>query len=158
MTGLFWNLLLATCWVFLTGSFGVSNYFFGFFVGYLVIAVIHKLVPGLHSYPKRIPRFFRFLGFFLWQLMLSNIKIAIDIVTPTWHMRPGVIKYNLSAITDLEITLVANLISLTPGTLVLDVSEDKTALFVHAMFLGDEEQALLNDLQELEQRLLEVIR
>ena len=157
MTGLFWNLLLATCWVFLTGSFEALNYFFGFFVGYIVIALIHTLVPALEDYPRRLPRFFVFIAFFIWELVLSNIKVAIDVVTPPWHMKPGVLRYKLAAKTDLEITLVANFISLTPGTLVLDVSEDKTALFVHAMFLHDEEQVMA-DLQELEQRLLDVIR
>ncbi len=157
MTGLFWNLLLATCWVFLTGSFGVANYFFGFFVGYLVIAVMHKLAPDLEDYPQRLPRFLKFLCFFIWELVLSNFKIAMDIITPPWHMQPGVIRYELNAKTNLEITMVANFISLTPGTLVMDVSEDKTALFVHAMYLRDEEEVLA-DLRELEERLLEVIR
>tara|TARA_R110002073_G_scaffold48144_7_gene129648 strand:+ start:8006 stop:8479 length:474 start_codon:yes stop_codon:yes gene_type:complete len=157
MTGLFWNLLLATCWVFLTGSFEVLNYFFGFVIGFLIITLLHERVPALERYPKRLPRFFGFLGFFLWELVLSNIKVAIDIVTPPWHMRPGVLRYELAAKTDLEITLVANFISLTPGTLVLDVSEDKRALFVHAMFLHDEAEVLA-DLKELEYRLLKVIR
>jgi len=157
MTGLFWNLLLATCWVFLTGSFEVLNYAFGFVIGYLVIALIHSRIPALRGYPQRLPRFIAFLGFFIWELVLSNIKVAIDIVTPLWHMKPGVLRFPLSTRNDLEITLVANFISLTPGTLVLDVSEDKKSLFVHAMFM-DEEQQTLADLRELEQRLLKVIR
>lgn len=157
MTGLFWNLLLATCWVFLTGSFDVLNYLFGFALGYLVITLIHQRVPALRGYPKRLPRFLGFLGFFFWELVLSNIKVAVDIVTPLWHMKPGVLRFDLSAKTDLEITLVSNFISLTPGTLVLDVSEDKKALFVHSMFLDDVDQTLI-DLRELEQRLLRALR
>ncbi|MDX1695400.1 MAG: Na+/H+ antiporter subunit E [Ketobacteraceae bacterium] len=157
MNGLFWNLLLATCWVFLTGSFEVLNYFFGFFVGYVVIALIHQRVPGFGDYPQRIPRFLAFMGFFIWGLILSNIKVASDIITPPWHMKPGVLRYKLSARNDLEITLLANFISLTPGTLALDVSEDKTELFVHAMFLHDERQVLA-DLRALEERLLKVMR
>ncbi len=157
MTGLFWNLLLATCWVFLTGSFEVLNYLFGFVIGYLVIALVHNLVPALQDYPQRLPRFIAFLVYFFRQLVLSNIKVASDIVTPPWHMKPGVVSFKLLAETDLEITLVSNFISLTPGTLVLDVSEDKTTLFVHAMFLHDEDQVQA-DLRQLEQRLLQVMR
>lgn len=157
MTGLFWNGLLATCWVFLTGNFEIINYLFGFFIGYLVIALIHQQVPSLKGYPQRIPRFFVFVGFFAKELVLSNIKVAMDIVTPLWYMKPGVLSFKLSAKTDLEITLVANFISLTPGTLVLDVSEDKTTLFVHCMFLDDEQETLA-DLKEIERRLLEVVR
>ena len=157
MTGLFWNLLLATSWVFLTGSFEVLNYFFGFVVGYLVIALIHTRVPSLVDYPRRLPRFIAFIGFFFKELVMSNIKVAIDIVTPPWHMKPGVIGMKLDAKTDLEITLVANVISLTPGTLCLDVSDDKSTLYVHAMFLHDE-QEVLESLKQLEERLLGVMR
>ena len=56
MIALFWNLLLATCWVFLTGSFEVLNYLFGFFIGYLILALMHK-PPTLYGYPYRMPRF-----------------------------------------------------------------------------------------------------
>ena len=157
MIGLFWNVLLAACWVFLTGSFEVLNYLFGFFIGYLVIALIHNLAPSLQGYPQRLPRFFAFLGYFIRELVQANIKVAIDIVTPPWHMKPGVIRFTVSDLNDLEITVLANLISLTPGTLVLDVSEDKSTLFVHSMFLDDENQ-VQDDLQHLEQRLLQVIR
>ena len=157
MSGFFWNLLLAGCWIFLTGSLDVLNYLFGFFVGYLVIALIHNLVPALQGYPQRLPRFFAFLGYFIRELVQANIKVAIDIVTPPWHMKPGVVRFEVSNLNDLEIATLSNLISLTPGTLVLDVSEDKSTLFVHAMFLDDEEQ-VQNDLQQLEQRLLQVIR
>ncbi len=157
MTGLFWNVLLATCWVFLTGSFESLNYAFGFFIGYLVIAMIHARVPALKGYPHRLPRFIGFICFFIWELLLSNIKVAIDIVTPLRNTKPGVLRFPLSTRNDLEITLISNFISLTPGTLVLDASEDKSALFIHSMFLDDEEQALA-DWHELEDKLLRVIR
>ena len=157
MTGLLWNLLLATCWMFLTGSFEVINYAFGFFVGYLVIALIHSHVPALASYPQKLPRLLAFFIYFFRELVVSNVKVATDIVTPPWHMQPGVVRFRTNAHGDLEITILANLISLTPGTLVLDVSEDKTTLFVHAMFLHDEAK-VEEDLRHLEQRLLQLVR
>ena len=157
MTGLFWNLLLAICWVFLTGSFELLNYFFGYVIGYLVIALIHNTVPSLQGYPRRLPRFLAFIIYLMRKLIQSNINVAADIVTSPWRMKPGVLRFKTSTQNDLEITLLANLISLTPGTLVLDVSEDKTTLFVHAMFLHDENQ-VEDELRQLEQRFLQVIR
>jgi len=53
--------------------------------------------------------------------------------------------------------MVANFISLTPGTLTLDISDDRRVLFIHAMFLQNEKE-LLTDLHEIEQRLLEILR
>jgi multicomponent Na+:H+ antiporter subunit E len=72
-------------------------------------------------------------------------------------MKPGVIAFPLQARTDMEIMFVSSVISLTPGTLSLDVSDDRRVLFIHAMFLQDEEQ-LRNDLRELEHRILKVMR
>ena len=114
MIGLFWNVMLAVCWIFLTGNFEVLNYLFGFFIGYLVVALIHNLVPSLQGYPQRLPRFFAFLGYFIRELVKANIKVAIDIVTPPWHMKPGVISFTVSDLNDLEITVLANQAALEP--------------------------------------------
>jgi multicomponent Na+:H+ antiporter subunit E len=76
--------------------------------------------------------------------LYSMVKIWNEVFwkAPTHHMRPGVIAMPLEAKTDGEITMVANLISLTPGTLSLDVSDDRKVLYIHAMFLdGDEPTA-----------------
>src|SRR5699024_7238650 len=74
----------------------------------------------------------------------SDVCSSDLILTPPWHMKPGVIALPLEARTELEITLVANLISLTPGTLSLDVSDDRKVLYIHAMFLDDEEELRRN--------------
>ena len=76
---------------------------------------------------------------FLWELMKSSMTVAIAVLRPRMGIKPGVIALSLDAKTDLEITLLANLISLTPGTLSLDVSSDRETLYIHSMFLEDEE-------------------
>ena len=157
MIGLFWNLLLALAWVTLTGSITAMNLLAGFIFGYVALMVLQKQVPVLKGYSRRIPRLVAFLLYFLKELVKSNLRVAYDIATPVWHMKPGVIAFPLWAETDMEILFVSSVISLTPGTLSLDVSDDRKVLFIHAMFLHDEEQ-LRNDLRELERRILKVTR
>ena len=72
-------------------------------------------------------------------------------------MKPGVIAYEMEAHSDAEIMFLSSFISLTPGTLSLDVSDDRRVLYIHAMFLQDEEQ-LRKDLKELEFRILKIMR
>ena len=91
----------------------------------------------------------------LKELVVSNLRVSYDIVTPPWYMKPGVIAMPLKARGDFEIAFVANLISLTPGTLSLDVSDDRRVLYIHAMFLHDEAE-LRHNLAELERRALEL--
>ena len=109
------------------------------------------------DYPRRLPRVLYFLLYFIEELIRANITIAKDVITPTFLGKPGVIGLELDAKTNLEITLVANIISLTPGTLSLDVSADKKTLFVHAMYLTDEDK-VRESLKILEHRLLKVMR
>lgn len=153
MIGAVWNLLLGITWMLLSGDFSGRNLLVGLGFAYLALAIIQPQVPALAGYAQRLPRILGFLGFFLRQLALANLKVAYDIVTLPWHMRPGVIAMPLTARSDFEIALVANLISLTPGTLSLDVSDDRRVLYIHAMFL-DDEPALRRSLAELERRAL----
>jgi len=157
MIGFMWNLLLAVTWVVLTGDVGGINLLFGLFIGYLVLGVMQRQIPSLRGYTRRLPRLIKFVGFFVKELIVANLIVAFDIITPVWHMKPGVIAIPLEAKTELEITMVANLISLTPGTLSLDVSDDRRVLFIHAMFL-DNEQELRDSLKDLERRVLEILR
>ncbi|MGM0785175.1 MAG: Na+/H+ antiporter subunit E [Pseudomonadota bacterium] len=153
MIGAAWNLLLGFAWVVLSGDFSGRNLLAGLVFGYLALALLQPQVPALTGYAQRLPRLIAFVGFFLKELLLANLKVAFDVVTPPWYMRPGVIAMPLTAESDFEIAFVANLISLTPGTLSLDVSDDRRVLYIHAMFLDDEEE-LRSGLAELERRAL----
>ncbi|KGE77786.1 Na+/H+ antiporter subunit E [Halomonas sp. ND22Bw] len=155
MIGAAWNLMLGVAWVVLTGDFSGGSLFAGLVFGYLVLALIQPQVPALAGYAQRLPRLIRFVVFFLKELVVSNLRVSYDIVTPPWYMKPGVIAMPLKARTEFEIAFVANLISLTPGTLSLDVSDDRRVLYIHAMFL-DDEPALTRSLAELERRALEL--
>lgn len=155
MIGATWNLMLGGAWVVLTGDFSGRNLLAGLAFGYLVLALIQPQVPSLAGYAQRLPRLIRFVGFFSKELLLANLKVAFDVVTPPWYMKPGVIAMPLKARSEFEIALVANLISLTPGTLSLDVSDDRRVLYIHAMFLDDEAE-LRRNLAELERRALEL--
>ncbi|WP_444678337.1 Na+/H+ antiporter subunit E [Halomonas sp. E19] len=157
MTGAIWNLLLALAWVILSGDFSGLNLVVGLVFGYITLVLIEPQVEALAGYPARIPRILGFIGFFIKELVQANLRVGFDILTPPWHMKPGVIAMPLEARTELEITMVANLISLTPGTLSLDVSDDRRVLYIHAMFLDDEEE-LRRNLKEMESRALALFR
>lgn len=157
MIAFVWNLVLALMWVVLTGNMGGMNLLFGFFIGYLVLGVMQRQVPILRGYTRRLPKLFAFSVYFIKELIKANLTVAFDIITPVWYMKPGVIAYQLDAQTEVEITLVANFISLTPGTLSLDVSDDRRVLYIHAMFLDDEEE-MRKSLKKFERKVLDVLR
>lgn len=110
------------------------------------------------SYFKKLPRLFVFVFVFIKYLLVANLKVAYDIITPHYYMRPTVIAIPLKAKSDLEITLLANIITLTPGTLSIDVSKDRKVLYIHALYVKDNDVARIKKSIQynIERRLLEL--
>lgn len=151
------NLLLTLIWMALTGTFGLSNFLFGFILSFLILWIMKRSNDD-KRYFNKIPRLFSFIGYFLFELIKANLQVAYDVITPKYFMKPGIVKIPLDAKTDLEITLLANLITLTPGTLSLDVSDDKKVLYVHSMYIHDKEDFVQSIKSGFEKRLLELMR
>jgi multicomponent Na+:H+ antiporter subunit E len=159
MNGLLWNLFLALVWIGMTGEFTGRNFLIGFGLGVLILFFARRVI-GTPNYLAKIAQVLELIAFVIWELILANLRVAYDVLTPGYGMRPGVVGVPLDARTDAEITLLANLITLTPGTLSLDVSSDRRVLYIHVMYIDDD------DLEEVrrkiksgfERRVLEVLR
>lgn len=157
MSLLFSNVLLAMIWAAMTGSFTLPNLLVGFALGYLALWMLKPLL-GENAYYSKFPKTIAFLLYFLKEIVKSSLRVAWDVVTPTHYNRPGIVAIPLAAKTDLEITLLANLVSLTPGTLSLDVSPDRRTLYIHAMFAENPDEIRRDIREGLERRLLELMR
>lgn len=82
--------------------------------------------------------FIIFALFYLKEVVTANIKLAHDIATPKSYASPGFVVLPLEAMTDMQILLLTNLISMTPGTLSFDLSQDRSRLLLHVMYLNKE--------------------
>lgn len=108
---------------------------------------------------RRTAAVFGLLAYFLYDLVASSLRVAWDVLTPAARARPAVLRVPLEARSDMEILLTANLISLTPGTLSMDVSEDRSTLLVHSMFGGADFQSTRQGLKDgMERKVLEAMR
>jgi multicomponent Na+:H+ antiporter subunit E len=151
------NLFLAAGFCAVVGQLNISGFIAGFAIGYLALWITRPLYePTL--YFEKVSKIVKLSGYFIWQLIVSNFRVLWDVITPGHISRPGIIGVPLDAKSDFEIMLVANLISLTPGTLSLDISTDRKILYVHVMFLDDVEAVRLQIKEGIEQRVLEAIR
>jgi multicomponent Na+:H+ antiporter subunit E len=106
----------------------------------------------------KLPRLVLFIGFYLKALVLASLRVAHDALTPTHYMRPAMLAIPLEARTDFEILLLANLITMTPGSVSIEVSEDRRVLFVHAMYVEDPDAVRREIKASLERRVLELLR
>jgi len=151
------HLSLALLWAMATGGITLPNLVMGFLVGG---AVLHFAGPALGDprYAVRGWKVVALVGFFLRELAVSSVRVAIDVLRPELTMTPAVVAVPLDLSGDIQITLLANLVSLTPGTLSIDVSEDRSTLYVHAMY-GEDPEALRRHVKRaFEHRIQEVFR
>lgn len=128
------TLILALIWTAVQGEFTLINFVVGFTLGYVVLRILRPLL-GQAGYDARVWYQVSLAGFFVKELVKSSLRVAFEVITPGHHMRAGILAVPLDLKSDLGITLLANLISLTPGTLSLDVSDDNKYLFIHAMYI-----------------------
>ena len=149
----FLNVALAVAWAAVNGSFSATTLMAGFGLGYLVL-LIARPVFGRSAYYGGLWRALAFAGIYVWELIASSVRVAIDVLSPRLTMRPAVVRVPLLARSDASVTLLANLISLTPGTLSLEVEEGNGALFVHAMDVQNPEDLRREIRDTLERRVV----
>ena len=150
------NTALALGWAALVGSFTLPSLLVGYAIGYLALWVTRPLF-GETSYFERVWRILLLAAFFVYELVVSSLRVVWDVITPTHLSRPGVVAVPLDAKREGEVFLVTTLISLTPGSLSLDLSADRKTLYVHAMFAEDP-AALRRQLKHgMERRVIEAM-
>lgn len=151
------TLVLAFVWATITGTFGLLNLLLGAAIGFAALFILRAYLAPPRAL-RQIRRLLSLLGHFLYQLVLSAVRVAAIVVRPNMRetLRPAIIAVPLDVKSNAEITLLANLITLTPGTLSTVISEDKSKLFVHVITLESRE-ALIADIKNgFEKKVMEV--
>ena len=129
------NVLLAIAWAALLGAFTGVNLIAGFIFGYITIWLM-QYIMGATTYFGKVRQIFNITTLFIWELILANFRVAYSVIAPN-TMKPAIVAIPLDIKSEVEITLLANMITLTPGTLSLDVSDDHKILYVHSMHVND---------------------
>ncbi|MEM6972821.1 MAG: Na+/H+ antiporter subunit E [Pseudomonadota bacterium] len=150
------NLLLAGAWGALAADWSITSLVIGFNLGFAALWVVRGLFPE-DGYFLRVPRLIRMTLIFLRELVLSSIRVTRDVLAIRPSARPGIIAVPLRAKTEAELLMVSSLVTLTPGTLSLDLSADNKTLYVHAMFVDDLEELRAEIQETLETPVLEAL-
>lgn len=150
------NLLLALAWVGLNGRFSLDSLIVGTIIGRVVLFILAKgdVLPPTEV--RRVERAISLLAYLLWQIVLANFRLTKDVISIQHRMRPGVIRLPLSVTTDGEILLLSAMINITPGSVALDVSDDRQSMYVHVMNITTVEEAKEEIKNGFERRILEL--
>ena len=150
------NVLLAFAWSALMGNFEPTYLLFGYVLGYIILWLFQKS-PGSQKYFKEVPLVIEFVLFFLWEIFVSNVRLTITILSPHPRLRPAVIAVPLDLKSEIGIVMLANMITLTPGTLSLDISSSRKTLYVHVFDLDDPEDFIYKIKNNFERRVMEIV-
>lgn len=149
------SLVLWVVWLLLNNTVSPGHMVLGAIIAWLIpLLTVPLATPGPTL--KRPGLAIRYVLMVMGDIVVSNIQVAIQVCGPLKRLNPGLIAIPLDLQSDLPITLLASTISLTPGTVSADVSEDRRWLYVHALNLQDEAETIRTIKQRYEAPLKEI--
>lgn len=150
------SILLSLAWASLHGEFSLFNLVGGYVLAYVVLSLLAAGGVLPRSFATRSTRVVALAGFFLREMLLANLRVAIDVLRPRDSLRPAVIAVPLDVTTDHEILLLSALLTFTPGSVTIDLSDDGRTLYVHVMHMTSPD-AVRRDIKDgFERRVLAV--
>ncbi|HEY8340015.1 MAG TPA: Na+/H+ antiporter subunit E [Egibacteraceae bacterium] len=154
--GRWWMVVwLTTVWVALWGELTLGNVVAGALLSGAVLVAFAPLTPGRLGVVRPL-RLLRLAAYFLWQLVLANLTVAWLVLRPRGTVHEAVVGIRVSGASDAILTAIANAITLTPGTLTLDVRRDPATLYVHVLHLRSVEDTR-RGVRELERHVVEAV-
>lgn len=153
------NIMIAFLWMLLIDEdkLRFPTFFAGYLVGLGIIFLTHRFF-GTQFYLRRLYACFKLLFIFNWELIQSSGIVLKQILSPELKIQPGIFRYETVLRSDLEITMISLLLTLTPGSVVMEVIPEESVLFIHAMDVENERGVIISQLKNFEKAIMEVTR
>lgn len=149
------NFILAFIWIFLSGSYTLNNLLLGFILGLGFVYLFSRILPGRFYFIK-IYKTLKLAVVFFVELLKANIDVLKIVLQPKLKNEPGFFVYHTDLKTDWQIVLLSNLITLTPGTVVLGISDDRRKIYIHSIDFSTKEEEVEGIKSSLERVVREV--
>jgi multicomponent K+:H+ antiporter subunit E len=150
------SIVLLVCWVLLMNDVSPGNLLLGAVLGIVIAFCIGE---GLWLQPVRFGKpwlLLRLFGHVLIDIVVANVEVALLVLGPTKRLRPAFIEVPLDSTHEIALTALISIVSLSPGTLCAELSDDRTRLIVHVLDLADEAALVASIKSRYEAPLLEI--
>ncbi|KGR87214.1 Na+/H+ antiporter subunit E [Lysinibacillus odysseyi] len=153
------NLFIAALWFLLKDDpqADFSTFVAGFLVGIVILYAMHRFF-GTRFYLQRVEKIIKLILIFIRELILSSMSVLRYVLSPKLNITPGIFTYETKLEGDWQITALALLLTLTPGSVVMEVSEKGNLFYIHAMDLEEAKDSIVRSIGKFEQAILEVTR
>ena len=151
------NLVIAALWFLLNDdpNADITTFMTGFFIGVLILYAMHRFF-GQHFYLRRVLKILKLVLLFIKELLLSSYSVLKQVLNPKLNIAPGIFTYETRLQGDWQITALALLLTLTPGSVVMEVSEDGRVFYIHAMDIEKSKETVVRSIDKFEKAILEV--
>ena len=153
------NLFIAALWFLLKDDpqADFSTFVAGFLVGIVILYAMHRFF-GTRFYLRRVAKIIKLILLFIQELILSSMSVLRWILSPELNITPGIFTYETKLEGDWQVTALALLLTLTPGSVVMEISEDGNLFYIHAMDLEEAKDSIVRSIGKFERAMLEVTR
>lgn len=151
------NLFIAFLWMFLQDKWSFLSFITGYIVGLVILFSLRRFFPT-SFYMRRFWAIIKLFFLFVRESIVSSIAIIREVIRPQVKVTPGIFKMETDLEGDLEITLLSLLLTLTPGSVVMEVSADQKELYLHALSLPQSKEAVFASQRVYEKAIKEVTR
>ncbi|WP_010290995.1 Na+/H+ antiporter subunit E [Kurthia massiliensis] len=153
------NLFIAVLWMLLKDeeSIQLTTFFTGFCIGIVVLYLMHRFF-GTAFYLRRLIAIIKLILLFFKELVLSTSLVLKQVMSPKMDITPGIFTYKTNLKSEAEVTALALLLTLTPGSVVIDISPNNDIFYIHATDMGKTRQSILKSMDSFEHAIKEVTR
>lgn len=153
------NIFIALLWVLFQDEdqFYLTTFATGYIVGIGILYMLHRFF-GDRFYLSRVIATIKLILLFIYELFVSGIFVLKHILRPKITIKPGIFYYETNLRGDWEVTILAMLLTLTPGSVVVEVTPEGNAFYVHGMDVYESKDQLIRFLEKFERMIMEVTR
>ncbi|MFZ7944509.1 MULTISPECIES: Na+/H+ antiporter subunit E [Bacillaceae] len=151
------NLLIGLIWMFLQDDWSGLTFLSGYLFGLLVLLILRRYLPT-KFYLVTLLAIVQLFFLFLYELFTSCILVIRQILRPKINITPGIFTLETELEGDLEVTLLALLLTLTPGSVVVEISSNSKKFYIHAMDIPESSDAVLLSKNKFEKAIKKVTR
>lgn len=151
------NIVIALIWMFLSNSFSGVDFIVGYVIGIFILFVLRRFLR-FDFYFRRVWAIVKLIVLFVKELFLANIDVIKIVLSPKMNIQSGIVAVPTKLKSEWELTLLASLITLTPGTLSMDFSDDNKYIYIHALHVPNKEEMIRQIHQTFERAIMEVTK
>lgn len=151
------NILIAFIWMLLNEEFNPVLFGVGYVVGFCILFTMRRFF-NTPFYGKKVIAIAKLFTLFIVELFKSSVVVIKEIIRPTLKIKPGIFRSETILESDFEISLLISLLTLTPGSVVMEVDSKAKVMFIHAMDADDFHNNIRKSKRRFEKAIIEVMR